>query len=415
MEIDRASRAQTVAPDPSEAYMVLRDAHTTHTRRVRIMLLTFSAVLVVFGSAYAVFFALRADWFVTTGECVLVGVGLAVAWMTSRKRIRAATVVINLSLFAVFVTMALFMDVPSASVPRSVHYFLVPLAIAAFLMLKGENTWLHQGIPVLCLGTAAFFASTDFAFSTSYAVPDDVRRGGIWANNGIAMGSLYLLVYVFAGDINRMENYLNRAHNRFVGLVGGMFPRTIAERLLSQGEAFAERHANCSILFADIVGFTGMAERMAPEKLVALLSRVFEHFDQCVERRGLTKIKTIGDAYMVASGVPEATPDHARVLVELARDMLLAVRAFEGLQLRIGIASGELVAGVIGQSRQLYDVWGDVVNVAARMESHGLPGRIQVSQSSYELVADQFEFDLRPGITIKGKDGTHDVYVLREA
>ena len=394
--------------------MVLRDAHTTHNRRVRIMLLMFSALLMVFGSAYALFFALRADWFVTAGECVLVGVGFAVTWMTARKRIRAATVVINLSLFAVFVTMALVMDVPSADVPRSVHHFLVPLAIAAFLMLKGENPWLHQGIPLLCLGTAAFFASTDFAFATTYAVPDDVRSSGIWANNGIAMGSLYLLVVVFAGDINRMENYLNRAHNRFVGLVSGMFPRTIAERLLSQGEAFAERHANCSILFADIVGFTGMAERMAPEKLVALLSQVFEHFDQCVERRGLTKIKTIGDAYMVASGVPEARPDHARVLVELARDMLVAVRAFAGLDLRIGIASGELVAGVIGQSRQLYDVWGDVVNVAARMESHGLPGRIQVSQSSYELVGSLFDFDQRPGITIKGKDGTHDVYVLRE-
>ena len=403
------------SPADLDGYMVLHDASTTYLRRVRMMLFVSSAALTLIGTAYSVFFALRQDWFGVAVELLLIGLGLAVAWMARHERVRQATVLLALGLFLVVLGIALFLDVPSTAVQRSAHHWLLPLAVASFLMLKNENAWLRHGVPTVCLGLVVFLASTGFGYRSIYTPPDEVCSGMIWANNILSFGVLYLLVYVFAGDINRMENYLNRAHNRFVGLVGGMFPRTIAERLLSQGEAFAERHANCSILLADIVGFTGMAERMAPEKLVALLSRVFEHFDQCVERRGLTKIKTIGDAYMVASGVPEATPDHARVLVELARDMLLAVRAFEGLQLRIGIASGELVAGVIGQSRQLYDVWGDVVNVAARMESHGLPGRIQVSQSSYELVADQFEFDLRPGITIKGKDGTHDVYVLREA
>jgi adenylate cyclase len=255
--------------------------------------------------------------------------------------------------------------------------------------------------------------STSFAVPTEYALPDDVRRAGTWINNGLAMLVLYLLMNVFVGDINRMEHYLHGANNRFVGLVGAMFPRLIAERLLGSGGAFAERHANCSVLFADIVGFTSLSERLSPEALVDMLSEVFTRFDQCVEQFGLTKIKTIGDAYMVAAGVPQPHPEHARVLVQLAQRMLEEIRDFPQINLRIGIASGELVAGVIGKSRQIYDVWGDVVNMASRMESHGLPGRVQVDQSSHDLVGRFFEFERRAGVTIKGKHGTHDVYLLR--
>ncbi|MEO5672448.1 MAG: adenylate/guanylate cyclase domain-containing protein, partial [Ramlibacter sp.] len=248
-----------------------------------------------------------------------------------------------------------------------------------------------------------------------HALPDDIRGVGTWINNILAMSVLYLLVHVFVGDINKMESYLHRANNRFVDLVGGMFPRMIAERLLGTGESFAERHANCSVLFADIVGFTGLSERLRPELLVKMLSEIFARFDHCVEQRGLTKIKTIGDAYMVAAGVPEPNPDHARMLVELAREMLAAVHDVDGIDLRVGIASGELVAGVIGKSRQIYDVWGDVVNMASRMESHGLPGRIQVSESCHALVKPFFDFEERTGVTIKGKGGSHNIYLLRPA
>lgn len=118
---------------------------------------------------------------------------------------------------------------------------------------------------------------------------------------------------------------------------------------------------------------------------------------------------------MVAAGVPEPVTDHAGVMVELAQEMLNAVRSHPAIELRIGIASGELVAGVIGQSRQVFDVWGDVVNVASRMESQGLPGRIQVSGSCYELTRRRFDYELRTGLAIKGKDGFHDVYLLRSA
>ena len=160
------------------------------------------------------------------------------------------------------------------------------------------------------------------------------------------------------------------------------------------------------------MGFTSLSERISPVALVEMLTEVFDRFDRAVGSRGLTKIKTIGDAYMVASGVPDAREDHAKVLVELGREMFALVRDIDGIKLRIGISSGELVAGVIGQSRQLFDVWGDVVNTASRMQSDGVAGRIQVSESTYELTRNFFDYERREQVTIKGKDGKHNVYVL---
>lgn len=399
--------------DAAATYMVLHDLRTTHTRRVRVMIIASSALLILIGLGYGIFFAFQSEWLIAAAEGVLMLAGIVAILLVSSQHLRAASIWLASILFFVIVSMASFMDLPSADIPRSAHHFLIPLAVAIYLMLKNENNWLKHGFPVACLIATVFFASTDFGISTRYAVPDSVRAGGTWVNNFAAMGILYLLVHIFVGDINRMESYLHNANNRFVTMVSGMFPKVIAERLLASGETFAERHANCSVLFADIVGFTGITERMSAEALVKMLSEIFSRFDRCVEQSGLTKIKTIGDAYMVASGVPEANPDHARVLVALAQEMLAVAHDFEGIDLRIGIASGELVAGVIGQSRQVFDVWGDVVNVASRMESHGLPGRIQLSESSHALTKDHFDFELRSGITIKGKNGTHNVYLLR--
>ncbi|MBT9507675.1 adenylate/guanylate cyclase domain-containing protein [Rhodoferax sp.] len=398
--------------DAAAAYMVLHDLRTTHTRRVRVMVIASSALLILIGLGYGVFFAFQSEWLIAAAEGILMLAGIVATLLVSRQHLRAASIWLASILFVVIVSMASFMDLPSADIPRSAHHFLIPLAVATYLMLKNENNWLKHGFPVACLIVTVFFAGTDFGMSTRYAVPDSVRAGGTWVNNFAAMGILYLLVHIFVGDINRMESYLHSANNRFVTMVSGMFPKVIAERLLASGETFAERHANCSVLFADIVGFTGITERMSAEALVKMLSEIFSRFDRCVEQSGLTKIKTIGDAYMVAAGVPESNPDHARVLVALAQEMLAVAHDFEGIDLRIGIASGELVAGVIGQSRQVFDVWGDVVNVASRMESHGLPGRIQLSESSHALTKDHFDFELRSGITIKGKNGTHNVYLL---
>ncbi|MBT9507676.1 adenylate/guanylate cyclase domain-containing protein [Rhodoferax sp.] len=395
-----------------QRFLIARDLDVTYMRRVRVMVFACSGLLIFFGTVFGIFFALRAEFALIAVNVLFVVLGLTLSVLVRAGRLRVATIGLVISLLLIFLFNAIIIDIPTGQMARSMHYYFPALALGSYFVLKNEPPWLHHGIPLICIAAFVWLASSKGGIITPYLLPDS-QRPPVWTVCTLGLGILYFLLHIFVGDINRMESYLHSANNRFVTMVSGMFPKVIAERLLASGETFAERHANCSVLFADIVGFTGITERMSAEALVKMLSEIFSRFDRCVEQSGLTKIKTIGDAYMVAAGVPESNPDHARVLVALAQEMLAVAHDFEGIDLRIGIASGELVAGVIGQSRQVFDVWGDVVNVASRMESHGLPGRIQLSESSHALTKDHFDFELRSGITIKGKNGTHNVYLLR--
>ncbi len=171
-----------------------------------------------------------------------------------------------------------------------------------------------------------------------------------------------------------------------------------------------------TILFADIVKFTELSSQVSPEELVSLLNEIFSAFDRLTERYGLEKIKTIGDAYMVAGGIPNTRPDHAEAVANMALDMRLEIAEFNkrnncNCNIRIGINTGPVVAGVIGTKKFIYDLWGDTVNVASRMESHGMPGAIQVTADTYEMLRDRFEFEPRGKITIKGK-GEMMTYLL---
>lgn len=396
-------------------YLVLRDLRATHVRRARVMVMVSSAFLILLGGAYAVYFGLQGNYLAALVQFEMLAIGVWALFVTHRGHLRFAIFLLLSSLYLVFSGIALFVDVPSSAVPRSAHHGLLPLGVAGYLLLRTESVFWRHGYPVACMLALALFSSSNYAPVTQFAMPENARALAIWVNNFSAFGMLYVLVHIFIGDINQMEGYLLNSNNRFVKMVSGMFPKTIAERLLSKGETFAERHTDCSILFADIVGFTSLSERISPVALVEMLTEIFARFDAVVEQKGLTKIKTIGDAYMVASGVPEAQADHAKVLVEFGREMFELIQGIHGIDLRIGIASGELVAGVIGQSRQLFDVWGDVVNTASRMESHGVPGRIQVSESTYRLTRAWFTYERREQITLKGKDGKHDVYLLVDA
>ncbi|NET53308.1 MAG: adenylate/guanylate cyclase domain-containing protein, partial [Merismopedia sp. SIO2A8] len=173
-------------------------------------------------------------------------------------------------------------------------------------------------------------------------------------------------------------------------------------------DAIAEQFEDITILFADIVGFTPLSARLEPIELVNLLNQVFSRFDDLADELGLEKIKTIGDAYMVAAGLPVPQTDHAERIAKMALAMREAIAQFqeqlgEAVQIRIGINTGHVVAGVIGTKKFIYDLWGDAVNVASRMESSGEPGRIQVTANTYERLKDQFEFEHRGAIAVKGK------------
>ena len=205
-------------------------------------------------------------------------------------------------------------------------------------------------------------------------------------------------------------------------LLLNILPEEIAAILRNESRTIADQYGAASILFADVVNFTPLSATLTPTAAVELLNEIFSYFDSLVERYDLEKIKTIGDGYMVAGGVPRLRPDHAQAVAHMALDMLAYIQsrpAYRGtkLDMRIGIHSGPVVAGVIGQKKFLYDLWGDTVNTASRMESHGLPGKIQVSEATYELIQADFVCEYRGVIPVKGKGEMATWYLLsvREA
>ena len=199
------------------------------------------------------------------------------------------------------------------------------------------------------------------------------------------------------------------AQARVEALLLNVLPADVAERLQSDPHAIADHFDEASILFADVVDFTPLASGLDAREVVGLLDRLFTSFDELVDRYDVEKIKTIGDCYMVAAGVPRERPDHAHALAGLAIEMRECAKRClpdgdgRDLQLRIGISSGPVVAGVIGRRRFLYDLWGDTVNMASRMESHGTPDEIQITRSTWQLLGDHFVTEPIGRVQVKGK------------
>jgi guanylate cyclase len=198
------------------------------------------------------------------------------------------------------------------------------------------------------------------------------------------------------------------AQARVEALLLNVLPADVAQRLQSDPNSIADHFDDASILFADVVDFTPLSSRLDAREVVGLLDRLFTSFDELVDRYEVEKIKTIGDCYMVAAGVPTQRPDHAQALAGLALEMRECAKtclpdADHDLRLRIGISSGPVVAGVIGRRRFLYDLWGDTVNMASRMESHGTPDEIQITRSTWQLLRDDFVTEPIGLVDVKGK------------
>jgi guanylate cyclase len=219
--------------------------------------------------------------------------------------------------------------------------------------------------------------------------------------------AIVLLLY-FLDQRDAALELLRREQEKSESLLLNVLPGAIAAILKNEDRTIADHHDSASILFADLAGFTPLSSEMAPAATVELLNEIFSHFDSLVEQYGVEKIRTIGDNYMVASGVPRSRRDHAHVLANFALDMLaytkqLPIQNGNSLDFRIGMNSGPLVAGVIGRKRFHYDVWGDTVNIASRMESHGVPGRIHISKATRDILGDKFLYEPRGAVDIKGK------------
>ncbi len=223
-------------------------------------------------------------------------------------------------------------------------------------------------------------------------------------NLGGVAAVVFIAVYYFVGQKDAAMTLLAAEQERSERLLLNILPREIAAQLKDGERTIARHYEAVSVLFADIVGFTSLTVELAPDELIESLNEVFLFFDDVVERHGCEKIRTIGDNYMAAAGVPTPRPDHAHALAAMALEMRNYSERSNGFSFRIGIDSGPIVAGVIGRSRFQYDIWGDAVNTASRMESHGVPDRIQLTRTTYELIKDDFECSRRGLVEVKGKE-----------
>jgi class 3 adenylate cyclase len=270
-------------------------------------------------------------------------------------------------------------------------------------MLKIRFVWAASAALLVVAAYQVVLLSFENAPFSSYVTSDAFLLTG----NVIGLVACYQLEKYTRRDFLGSE-LLRAEREKSDRLLLNVLPGQIAERLKHGPVAIADRFADASVLFADIVNFTPLSERMPPEGVVQLLNRVFTEFDHLAVEYGLEKIKTIGDAYMVAGGLPVPNGEHARAVAEMALAMQAVVArlgSLDGvrLQLRIGCSCGSAVAGVIGVRKFAYDLWGDMVNTASRMESHGIPDRIQVTGPMYERLKAEYAFEDRGEIDVKGK------------
>jgi class 3 adenylate cyclase len=265
-----------------------------------------------------------------------------------------------------------------------------------------------------------WFAAFDALVVFSAAIDQTLSDGAEALPHGVVIAFFALNIMGVAATAFALLQYFERERERALAeserLLLNVLPQPVAARLKKQTGIIADDCPGVTVLFADIVGFTPLAEQLSARDLVGLLDRVFARWDAVAAAHGVEKIKTIGDAYMVAGGIPLPREDHAEAIAEMAlamRPEIVSCATETGLPLevRIGIDTGDVVAGVIGRAKFIYDLWGDTVNTASRMESHALPGTIQVTERAYERLRHQYSFRPRGTVEVKGK-GAMPCYVL---
>jgi adenylate cyclase len=329
---------------------------------------------------------------------------VGVLWLQHRRWHRVAALAITLTgLLGVLLQVAIFPET------WGIHFWLLPIASMPQVLFFREERWLP-----LCFGWIAFIAFSVCVMNTGVS---DGQEAPEMAAQILAA----LMLMLIGGTVRQSSHNAEReaiAQSERADAILHMTLPSSAVAKLKDGlrPPFEVSHDECTIMLVDIVGFTKLAASVVPRDLIVILDQIFDRYDRCARRLGLEKIKTIGDAYMIAAGAPEPYPGHHDAIAELSLDLVratqeMAVELGLPLDVRIGIHTGVAWGGVIGQTRIAFDVWGDTVNMAARMERHGLPGRIQLSAETAERLASRFIVEERGIIPVKNK-GDVQTYFL---
>ncbi len=300
-----------------------------------------------------------------------------------------------------------------ASSGIAIWAILSPIGALMILGTSQSTAWFLLFALLACL---SWFLNDQFMLN-SLPIPADIKDTFFLMNIMGTTCILYAVMRYFQSQKERTLKELALEQARSEKLLLNVLPQSIANRLKDNDMRIADSHESVTVLFADIAGFTKLTASISATQLVDMLSQLFSQFDQLAEKHGLEKIKTIGDGYMVVGGAPNHLDNHAVVVTKLAIEMFEVLSNFNestqnALQMRIGVSTGAVVAGVIGTSKFAYDLWGDTVNMASRMEQTAITNSIQLSEASYILVKDQFEFEIRKQVQVKGK-GKINTYMLK--
>jgi len=393
--------------------LVGADADDDEETRLQKALLVLIAILILpIAAIWAVLYLAFGAW---TGWVAVLYAAVSIASIALFARTRNFGQLLNIQLAAIAMAPTLSMAAVGGWLPTGGVGIWGIMAPLGALVFRGVGSAIRWFVAWLALFLGSGLAA--IALGLPSPLPEWFSSLMLALNIAVGGAMVFTLLALFAKQRADALAALRHEQQRAEGLLLNILPGSIAERLKSRPGTIADQFPSASVLFADVVDFTPRSRDLPPAEVVGLLDRLFSHFDSLAERYDLEKIKTIGDAYMVASGVPTPRPDHAQALARLALDMVDSLRPTGAcgdlaLELRIGINSGPVVAGVIGRKKFLYDLWGDAVNTASRMESQGTPGRIQVTDATYELLKDEFECEPRGTVEVKGRGQMETWYLV---
>ncbi len=332
---------------------------------------------------------------------LLVGVSLLLVLHLNGSGRPGIAALMLLAIVNIQIMFSTWMFGASSGVPL---YFMLTILVPYLAFRKHRQLLAHAFALVAVVALIGFTANPE-NFPAQISLMDASSFMAI--NLALVAIGLLVLTAVFRGLVNDTEQALEQERARADRLLLNVLPPAVAERLKHKpNQAIAERYDQVTVLFADIVGFTPLSARLSAEKTVELLNEIFTEFDAICDRAGVEKIRTIGDGYMAVAGAPIPRADHGLIMVRVVIQMcdyMASKPVDEPLEVRIGINSGEAVAGIVGTSRFHFDLWGDAVNIAARMESLGEPGRIQIGEGTWTLVHDVIPCESRGKIPVKGK------------
>lgn len=371
--------------------------------RIRQFLKTANQLLVVLGIIWGVFALFEKHYALFIADVLLVAIGGISYALLRSKRILVAIHWLLLSLLFWVVGVAHFISGSGVNHNGAAHYWLIVYIVGLHFVLFGAARVLQTAYVASAILIFILVEYDLISLNPKYGFPSHDTLFSHGLTLGLVLIAVAILMRRYILDLDQAEKRARAATIRSNELLNSVLPPSVAQRVQREGSTYTQSAENCTILFADIVGFTPLSERLSATELVSLLNQIFGRFDQLTVQHGVEKIKTIGDGYMVVCGIPKPDSRHAHRIIDLAQDMLLVMNEFDGLSIRIGINTGTVIAGIIGQTRIAFDLWGRAVNIASRMESHGENARIQVTEDTYSLLRGEYQFDAPRIIDVKGK------------